>query len=154
VSPASVVEIPTAVFPLFVGRSCGSVRFCIYVFHRSCSGSSIPRQEQPARGKDPIFCAQILLVFFTADVRSPCPIRLVRFSSPFSLTVVHPSSPVLASHFFLILRSGSSLIATCFNISCGSLDGLCGLAQPATVPLLWSVLSFLDICLFSLQFCL
>jgi hypothetical protein len=63
-------------------------------------------------------------------------------------------SPVLASHFFLILRSGSSLIATCFNISCGSLDGLCGLAQPATVPLLWSVLSFLDICLFSLQLCL
>jgi hypothetical protein len=60
----------------------------------------------------------------------------------------------LSLSFLLILRSGTNLVATCFKISCGSLDGLHGLAQPAIVPLLWSVLSFPDIFLFSLQLCL
>jgi hypothetical protein len=60
----------------------------------------------------------------------------------------------LSLSFLLILRSGSSLVATCFKISCGSLDGLRGLARPTTVPLLWSVLSFPDICMFSLHLCL
>jgi hypothetical protein len=58
-----------------------------------------PMPGAASSGKDPIFRAQILLVFFTAGVRPPSPFCLVRFSSSFSLTVVRPSSPVLASHF-------------------------------------------------------